>query len=286
MLTGRIPSAHGIKPSTVAPRNAIGHSTLPTVFGPRSLGTLRRTLELGSKGPNSAIAIVAVKPPHTTRIVHRDLCHNTSNNFLLASHTFTKTSALTADCTLTVTVGGVNIPSIVLNKHRTVSNSATRINPRITRGLNLPRIACIRRVLGYRSKGIAIHHRVSKNIRAMRTPVPLILAMGKDTTPYHPHGTGLIVGCGHTVIPVRVPRRNLTCTRRCRHGPCLALKRLDATSISTSLRRYNLDNSPAGIGTIRGVIFGTGRDRILATSSSSMRKLVRRLLTGRAVKWE
>lgn len=80
MLTGRMPSAEGINGSTVATRNAMGHTTLPTVFGPRSLGTLRRTLHLGRRGPNSAIKVLAVNPPHTKRVVHRNLCHNTSAN--------------------------------------------------------------------------------------------------------------------------------------------------------------------------------------------------------------
>lgn len=53
-----------------------------------------------------------------------------------------------------------------------------------------------------------------------------------------------------------------------------------------SAGRYNLSNSPAGIGGVRGVIFRTGRDGAVAKDSRSIRKLVIRLLTGRAVKWQ
>lgn len=225
MLTGRIPSAHGIKGSTVGTSKAVGHTTLPTVFGPRSLGTLRRTLQLGSTRPNSAIAVLAVKPNHTTSVVHRKLFHNTSGNCLLASHTFTNTSALTASCTLTATVGGVNGYSVVVNNHRTVSKSATRMNPRMTRGLNLARVACTRRVLGITSKHVAIGHRVSKNVRAMRNPLPVIVAMGKDTTPYHPHGTGLMRGCGRTGAMARGRRNGLSCASLCSGHSCLGLTR-------------------------------------------------------------
>lgn len=236
ILTGRIPSAQGIKGSTVGTSNAVGHTTLPTVFGPRSLGTLRRTLHLGSTCPKAAIALLAVNPKHTTRVVHRNLCHNTSNNFLLASHTFTKTSALTASCTLTATVGGVGSCSVVVNNHRTVSNSATRMNPRITRGLKLARVACTRRVLGMsgRTKHVAMGHRVSKNIRAIRNPLPVMVAIGNSTTPYHPHGTGLMRGCGCTVNgrrqgarPTyrRSKRPAIHCPRLCRAHPCLSVRR-------------------------------------------------------------
>lgn len=236
MLTGRIPSAHGIKGSTVGRSKAVGQTTLPTVFGPRSLGTLRRTLHLGSTCPKAAMALLAVNPKHTTRVVHRNLCQKTSNNCLLASHTFTNTSALTASCTLTATVGGVNSCSVVVKKHRTVSNSATRMNPRITRGLKLARIACTRRVLGMSRGGhdVAIGQRVSNNIRAIRNPLPVIVAIGNSTTPYHPHGTGLIVGCGQTLntrrgipTPTYRPRNmsTLPCPRLCRGHPCLGVPR-------------------------------------------------------------
>lgn len=57
------------------------------------------------------------------------------------------------------------------------------------------------------------------------------------------------------------------------------------TSMGNSLTRYNLSNSPAGIGTVRGVIFRTGRDGAVDNDSHSIRSLVIRLLTGRAVKW-
>lgn len=58
------------------------------------------------------------------------------------------------------------------------------------------------------------------------------------------------------------------------------------TSIGKSLTRYNLDNSPAGMGSVRGVIFRTGRDGAVDNDSRSMRGLVIRLLTGRAVNWK
>lgn len=232
MLTGRIPSAHGIKGSTVGTSNAVGHTTLPTVFGPRSLGTLRRTLELGSARPNSAMAVLAVNPKHTTRVVHRNLCEKTSGKCLLASHTFTNTSALTASCTVTATVHGVNRYSLVVNNHRTVSNSATRMNPRMTRGLKLDRVACARRVLGISraTHHVAMGHRVSKKMRAIRNPLPVMLAIGKDTTPYHPHGTGLLRGCGHTLntrrgTTVAGSNSRLPCTRLCRGFPCLGVAR-------------------------------------------------------------
>ncbi len=225
MLTGRIPSAHGINGSTVGRSNAIGHNTLPTVCGPRSLGTLRRTLELGRGRPNSAIRMLAVKPSHTTRIVHRDVFHNTSNNCLLDKHRFTNSSALTASCTLSYTLHGLKGVSIVVYNHRTVSNSATRINPRITRGLNLPRVACTRRVLAISGGRVAIGHHLRHNFRIIGKGLPLLIAIGKSTTPYHPRRTGLALGCGYTRAIARTGRYNESYNTIFTRHPCLGVRR-------------------------------------------------------------
>lgn len=136
MYVGRMPTASGI---SVSPRaNTVGQVSNRAEAGPCSLFTLRATLTV-QRGANKAMAILAVKPPRTRRVVQSTCAVNTSRNIVLSSQGFTKTSILTASCTLTRKVRIVNNTSLVVYKERAASNSATRIKPTVTRRLAVPR---------------------------------------------------------------------------------------------------------------------------------------------------
>lgn len=90
MYVGRIPSA-GNKMG-FGPSKALSETSVLTVVGPSSGTNLRTTLEVGSRA-NTGIAILAVKLPGTSTVLHRTVTVNTSSTILMASEMLNKTSA-------------------------------------------------------------------------------------------------------------------------------------------------------------------------------------------------
>ncbi len=169
------------------------------------------------------MATVAVNPPRTSTVLHRTCTVNISRYVLLASHTFTNTSALTASRTLTNTLSRLRC-SLVVTNHRTVSNSATRINPRVTRRLNLPRISCMASVAVGNNRFV-IGGRARRNCRILTIPSPYLFAILTSTI--RPHCVAI-----HNVYRYFSGRMHVVAI----------------TSVRVTIRGLNLGNSPAHIG--------------------------------------